>query len=74
MSKDEHRKKELDHMVDERFAEIFFLTKEEYHISANSDCERELYDMLDVFKRKIRLYCSKQEKKQQQYLDDFASK
>ena len=31
------RKLTLDHMVDEKFAEIFFLAKEEYDIEPNSE-------------------------------------
>ena len=57
----EHQKK-LDHMVDEKFAEIFFLTKEEFHVPANSECEKELYNMLCEFKRKIYDYCKVREK------------
>ena len=53
----EHRKTTLDHMVDERFAEIFFLAKEEYGIKAKSDEEQELYEMLDKFKEELRQFC-----------------
>ena len=44
-------------MVDERFAEIFFLAKEEYGIKAKSDEEQELYEMLDKFKEELRQFC-----------------
>ena len=44
-------------MVDERFAEIFFLAKDEYGIKAKSDEEKELYDMLDKFKEELRQFC-----------------
>ena len=57
-TKEENKRKTLDHMVDERFAEIFFLAKEEYEISANSDREKELYDMLNKFKRELREFCT----------------
>ena len=74
MATNAERKKTLDHMVDEKFAELFFLAKEEYDVPANSDCERELYDMLNDFKRSIRLYCEKQNNKQQKYLEDFCKR
>jgi hypothetical protein len=61
-TEEEERKLTLDHMVDEKFAEIFFLCKEEYEVAANSDCERELYDMLNNFKRDIRRYCEGRKK------------
>lgn len=41
-------------MVDERFAEIFFVAKEEYEIDSNSDKEKELYNLLDKHKRELR--------------------
>ena len=63
-TEEENRKLTLDHMVDEKFAEIFFLTKDEYNVPANSNCERELYDMLNKFKRHIRQYCEVREKGQ----------
>jgi hypothetical protein len=56
-SEEQHRKSELDHLVDERFAEIFFLAKEEYDILSKSDEEQELYDMLDKFKKDLKQFC-----------------
>jgi hypothetical protein len=50
----EHKIQTLDHMVDEKFAEIFFLAKEEYDIEGNSDRERQLYEKLNSFKRDLR--------------------
>lgn len=48
------RKLTLDHMVDEKFAEIFFLAKEEYDIEPNSEREKHLYDLLNQYKRELR--------------------
>ena len=45
-SKEQERKITLDHMVDEKFAEIFFLAKDEFDIPAKSSEEYELFDML----------------------------
>ena len=50
----EDRKLTLDHMVDEKFAEIFFLAKEEYDIEPNSEREIELYNKLNSYKRELR--------------------
>ncbi len=46
-------------MVDEKFAEIFFLAKEEYQISGNTPLERELYDTLNRYKRELKEFGSK---------------
>lgn len=54
MERQDERIKTLDHMVDERFAEIFFVAKEEYEIDSNSDKEKELYNLLDKHKRELR--------------------
>lgn len=54
---EEHRRDELDHLVDERFAEIFFLAKEEYEIPSNSDEEQELYDLLEDSKKQLKEFC-----------------
>ena len=53
----ESRKKTLDHMVDEKFAEIFLLAKEEYEIKNKSQEEKLLYDLLDEFKYKLKKEC-----------------
>ena len=53
-SKEEQRKLTLDHMIDEKFGEIFFLAKDEYDIRNNSEKERELYDILNKYKRELR--------------------
>ena len=49
-----NRKVTLDHMVDEKFAEIFFLAKEEYDILPNSEREKHLYSLLNQYKRELR--------------------
>ncbi len=53
----EYRKKTLDHHIDERFAEIFFLAKDEYDIENNSEEELKLYDLLSNFKLKLKKKC-----------------
>ena len=52
MNRDEERKKSLDHHIDERFGEIFFLAKDEYDIENNSEEEELLYHLLNNFKLK----------------------
>ena len=44
-------------MVDEKFAEIFFIAKDEYDISGNSKEEKKLYELLDNFKLKLKKKC-----------------
>ena len=56
-SEEENRKLTLDHMVDEKFAEIYFLAKEEYEIEDNSPEEQLLYDTLNKFKLKLKKKC-----------------
>ena len=53
----EQRKLTLDHMVDEKFGEIYFLAKEEYEIEDNSSEEQLLYDTLNKFKLKLKEKC-----------------
>ena len=53
----ELRKLTLDHMVDEKFSEIYFLAKEEYEIEDNSQEEQLLYDTLNKFKLKLKNKC-----------------
>ena len=55
----ENKKITLDHMVDEKFAEIFFLAKEEYDIEGKSEEEKLLYEMLNKFKLKLKKKCKK---------------
>ena len=53
-TEEQERKLTLDHMVDEKFAEIFFLAKEEYDIHSNSKREKQLYNTLNKYKRELR--------------------
>ena len=57
MNRDEERKKSLDHHIDERFGEIFFLAKDEYDIENNSEEEELLYHLLNNFKLKLKERC-----------------
>ena len=54
---EENRKITLDHMVDEKFAEIYFLAKEEYEIEDDSSEEELLYETLNKFKLKLKKKC-----------------
>ena len=56
-SEKENRKVTLDHMVDEKFAEIFFIAREEYDIAKNTDEEQKLYDLIMKFKEKLKKKC-----------------
>ena len=56
-TQEENRKITLDHMVEEKFAEIFFIAKEEYDIASNSIEEKKLYNLLDVFKSTLKRKC-----------------
>ena len=56
-TKEENRKQTLDHLVDEKFAEIFFLAKEEYDIENKTEEERKLYDLLTKFKDELKEDC-----------------
>ena len=56
-SRREHRKLTLDHMIDEKFGEIYFLAKEEYDITNNSAEERKLFELLQKCKAKMKNKC-----------------
>ena len=56
-TEEEYRKKTLDRHIDERFAEIFFMAKDEYDIEAKSLEEELLYDLLNKFKLKLKKKC-----------------
>ena len=56
-TEEENRKQTLDHHVDEKFAEIFFLAKEEYDIENNSKEEQKLWDLLERFKQRLKDDC-----------------
>ena len=53
----ENRKLTLDHMVDEKFGELFFLAKDEFDIVSNTSEEQKLYDMLERFKELLKRKC-----------------
>jgi hypothetical protein len=54
---EQERKKTLDHMIDEKFGEIFFLAKDEFDIVNNTTEEQKLYDMLERFKELLKRKC-----------------
>ena len=56
-SKEQYRKKSLDNMIDEKFAEIFFLAKDEFDIVNNTPEEQKLWDMLERFKDLLKRKC-----------------
>ena len=49
-TEEQERKITLDHMIDEKFGELFFLAKDEFDIVNNTPEEQRLYDFLDNFK------------------------
>ena len=51
------RKITLDHMIDEKFGEIFFLAKDEFDIVNNTQEEQKLYDFLENFRDKLKDKC-----------------
>ena len=51
-TQEENRKITLDHMIDEKFVEIYFLAKEEFEIESNTTDEQSLYEFLEQFKIK----------------------
>ena len=57
LSREQERKITLDHMIDEKFGEIFFLAKEEFDISSKTDEEQQLWDFLEKFKSKLKKKC-----------------
>ena len=57
MNREQEKKKTLDHHIDERFAEIFFIAKEEYDIENNSEEEQRLYELVNNFKLKLKEKC-----------------
>ena len=56
-TEEQERKITLDHMIDEKFGELFFLAKDEFDIVNNTPEERRLYDFLDNFKIKLKKKC-----------------
>jgi hypothetical protein len=57
-NEEQERKITLDHMIDEKFGEIFFLAKDEYEIVNNTPEEQELWDFLEKFKKKLKKKCN----------------
>ena len=57
INEEQERKITLDHMIDEKFGELFFLAKDEFDIVNNTLEERKLYDLLDVFKATLKTKC-----------------
>ena len=56
-SEEQERKITLDHMIDEKFGEIFFLAKDEFDIVNKSPEEQKLWDMLERFKSILKRKC-----------------
>ena len=56
-SEEQERKLTLDHMIDEKFGEIFFLAKDEFDIVNSTPEEQKLYDMLERFKDLLKRKC-----------------
>ena len=59
MNREEERKKTLDHHIDERFGEIFFLAKDEFEIASNTAEEQKLWDLLENYKITLKQRCEK---------------
>ena len=56
-SEERQRKMTLDHMIDEKFGEIFFLAKDEFDIEAKSPEEQKLWDLLEKYRMKLKDKC-----------------
>ena len=56
-SREQERKLTLDHMIDEKFGEIFFIAKEEFDIASNTVEEQMLFDMLERFREVLKRKC-----------------
>ena len=56
-TREEERKVTLDHMIDEKFGEIYFIAKEEFDIENNSLEEQKLYDLLNKFRDNLKQRC-----------------
>ena len=56
-NEEQERKITLDHMIDEKFVEIYFLAKEEFEIGNNSPDEQKLYNMLGKFMEDLKEKC-----------------
>ena len=58
-TEEQERKITLDHMIDEKFGELFFLAKDEFDIKNNTEEELKLYDLLESFKTRLKMSCEK---------------
>ena len=56
-SEEQNRKITLDHMIDEKFGEIFFLAKDEFDIKNKTPEEQKLWDLLETFKGQLKKKC-----------------
>ena len=56
-NEEQSRKITLDHMVDEKFGEIFFLAKDEFDIKNNTPEEQKLWDLLETIKGQLKKKC-----------------
>ena len=56
-NEEQNRKITLDHMIDEKFGEIFFLAKDEFDIVNNTPEEQKLWDLLERFKQQLKDDC-----------------
>jgi hypothetical protein len=56
-TEEQERKITLDHMIDEKFGELFFLAKDEFEIVNNTMEEQKLFDLLEVFKATLKTKC-----------------
>ena len=56
---EQQRKITLDHMIDEKFGEIFFLAKDEYAKINNTPEEQKLWDLLEKYKAKMKDKCER---------------
>ena len=56
-NEEQNRKITLDHMIDEKFGEIFFLAKDEFDIVNNTPEEQKHWDMLERFKELLKRKC-----------------
>ena len=57
MEEEEHRKIKLDHMIDEKFGEIFFLARDEFDLPKNSPEELQLFELINKFKNDMKQQC-----------------
>ena len=56
-TEEQERKITLDHMIDEKFGELFFLAKDEFDIANKTPEEQKLYDLLATFKVRLKKKC-----------------